>query len=96
MKDEEIKRKLFARLYNSVPRAIWSLSASFSIIILSLSISLNFAHIRAGDALNDYMQILLKREVNSKNLSSNNIEQQLIELKQEVEQLKLLSHEASK
>jgi len=60
--EKEAKQRIFNRLFNSVPRFVWIICASYMTIVLSTVVALLIARVDADDHINRYMEILLKRE----------------------------------
>lgn len=89
VEDEDLKQRVFKRLYNSVPKAIWVICASYMAIVLSTVFALLIARIDADEHINRYMDILLKREEAKTPQALNCNHDELIE---RLNQLELYSH----
>jgi len=98
MESKEPKKRIFNKIIDNAPRMLWVLLAFICLIPLSISFSLNMAHIRAEDYINGMLKIeLMKAEKDI--LANQDIRKEINRLKdtqrlliEEIDSLKLNSH----
>lgn len=91
MNNEKIKNKLSTKLFKSIPGFIWSLCASYGLIMLVNLFVLNFAHIDADKHINRYLDILLKRQ-EAITLPNKDLTNEILELEKRIKELEKHSH----